>query len=210
MKTKVIILALALGASTCLLTAQTGDPPRAGQRPPLREGGPGGQRGGSGAGESETLTEAQKSQVKAILSKYVANTLTADQAKAIHEAFRQAGLRGGPAMADAIKAAGFDPDKLRDLAPPPGQANGGNEPQPRGEGKQTPGSGARPEPGGKQAGGQGGDSIEQAISDRAQLNTNSRALPMPEVPNTDFVFAASAADKSDFVTDSSGSLQARN
>ena len=171
MKAKVIILALALGTSTCLLTAQTGNPSRDGQRPPPREGGPGNERGGNEPTQTETLTEAQKSQVKAILSKYVANTLTADQAKAIHEAFRQAGLRGGPAMSDTIKAAGFDPDKLRDLAPPRGQGNGGNEPQPRGEGKQTPGGGARPEPGGKQAGGQGGYSIEQAISDRAQLNT---------------------------------------
>jgi phosphatidylethanolamine-binding protein (PEBP) family uncharacterized protein/Spy/CpxP family protein refolding chaperone len=175
MKTKFSLLALALGASTCLLTAQNGlqnsNPPRDGQRPPAREGGAGDQRGGNGPGDSETLSEAQKTQVKAILAKYAAATLTADQAKAIHEAFRTAGLRGGPAMADAIKSAGFDPDKLRDLAPPPGQPNGGNEPQPRSDGKQAPGSGARPEQGGKQAGGQGGYSIEQAISDRAQLNT---------------------------------------
>jgi len=34
MKTKVIILALALGASTCLLTAQDGNPPPEGKRPP--------------------------------------------------------------------------------------------------------------------------------------------------------------------------------
>ena len=67
--------------------------------------------------ETETLTDAQKQQVKVILSKDDANALTANQAKAIHEAFRQAGLHGGAALNDAVKAAGFDPDKLRDLAP---------------------------------------------------------------------------------------------
>ena len=51
MKTKVLLLTLALGASTCLLTAQDGNPPPDGPRPPRREGGPGGpggERGGPG------------------------------------------------------------------------------------------------------------------------------------------------------------------
>lgn len=53
------------------------------------------------------------------------------EARAIHEAFRQAGIRGGPALNDAVKAASFDPDKLRDLAPPPGHgSNKRNECQP--------------------------------------------------------------------------------
>ena len=43
MKTNhIIILTLAMGVSTCLLTAQDGAPRRDGQRPPQREGGPGG------------------------------------------------------------------------------------------------------------------------------------------------------------------------
>ena len=67
MKTKIIILTLALGASTCLLTAQDGNTPPEGQRPPPREGGVGNQRGGNSPGESEPLTDAQKNQVKAIL-----------------------------------------------------------------------------------------------------------------------------------------------
>ena len=87
MNKKLILLALALSASTCLLTAQNQNPPRDGQRPPPRQG--------PGAGETEALTDAQKAQAKAILSKYDPNTLTAEKAKAIHEAFRQAGLRGG-------------------------------------------------------------------------------------------------------------------
>ena len=171
MKANVIFLALALGATTCLSMAQNASPSRDDQRPPPPEGAPGDPGDADRPGQTDTLTDAQQTQVKSILAKYDANRLTTDQAKAIHAAFRQAGLRGGPAMSDTIKAAGFDPDKLRDLAPPPGQGNAGNEPQPRGERKQAPGSGARPEPGGKQAGGQGGYSTEQAISDRAQLNT---------------------------------------
>src|SRR5512138_2947196 len=111
MKAKVIILALALSRLTGQLMAQDGNAPGEERRPPPREGGR--------RVETEPLTDAQKQQVKAILSKFDPATLTADQAKSIHETFRQAGLRGGPAMADTIKSAGFDPDKLRDLAPPP-------------------------------------------------------------------------------------------
>lgn len=68
----------------------------------------------------ETLTDAQKAKLKSILSNYDSQSLTAKDAKAIHEAFREAGLRAGPAMADAIRETGFNPDKLRELAPPPG------------------------------------------------------------------------------------------
>ena len=42
MKIKVILLALALGASTCLITAQDANQPSDGQNPPPNEGGPGG------------------------------------------------------------------------------------------------------------------------------------------------------------------------
>lgn len=67
----------------------------------------------------ETLTKKQKRKLKTILSNYDSNSLTAQDAKAIHVAFREAGLRAGPATADAIRHTGFNPDKLRDLAPPP-------------------------------------------------------------------------------------------
>lgn len=152
MKTKNIILTLVFITSTCLLTAQNDNPPR--------DGGP----GEVGSGKSEALTAVQQEQVKAILSKYDARTLTADQAKAIHEAFRQAGLRGGPQINDAVKAAGFDPDRLRDLAPPQGQGSreGGDERQVS-KGQQTAAKEAR--------GQDGSYTLEQAISDRAQLST---------------------------------------
>lgn len=77
MKTKIILLALALGVSPSLLPAQDANTPPDGQRPPPREDAVGNQRGGNGPGESEPLTEAQKSQVKTILAKYNASTLTA-------------------------------------------------------------------------------------------------------------------------------------
>ncbi|MEI7635442.1 MAG: hypothetical protein WCK47_14315 [bacterium] len=121
-------------------------------------------------GRMATLTDEQAKQVKTILTKYNANTLTADQARAIHEAFRQAGLRGGPAMGDAIKAAGFDPDKLRDLAPSPGKDSKGGRRPPSREGEPPQGGDDRPNPRG-QARVQGQYSTEQAVSDRAQLNT---------------------------------------
>jgi len=171
MKTKAILFALTLGTSTCLLTGQASNQSPNGEPPPAREGGPGDDRNGGPPAEAQVLTEAQKGQVKAILSKYDARTLTADQAKAIHEAFRQAGLRGGPAMADTIKAAGFDAEKLRDLAPPPGQVTGAEKRPPSRDGNRAPGGAARPEPRGQEARGQSQYSIEQAISDRAQLNT---------------------------------------
>jgi len=75
---------------------------------------------------TDTLTETQKEQIKTILSNYSATTLTAKNAKAIHEAFREGGLRGGPATDEAILNAGFNPDKLRDLDPPPDMEGNNN------------------------------------------------------------------------------------
>lgn len=78
-----------------------------------------GDRGKPPRGRQEALTPDQVAKVKEILSKYDPKALTAEMARSIHSAFREAGLRGGPAMHDAIVAAGFDPEKLRELAPPP-------------------------------------------------------------------------------------------
>ena len=105
----------------------------------------------------ESLTEAQKVKIKTILLNYDADLLTTEDALAIHEAFREAGLRGGPAAEDAIREAGFSSDKLRDLAPPPDmEHNSGHN---------------NPEQGNNEMPGQKKYSIEQAISDRAQLTT---------------------------------------
>lgn len=92
--------------------------PEAGeQRAPRKEGEP---------GRGESLTPEQQQTVKAILSKYNADSLTAADARAIHAAFRDAGLRGGPALNGAVEAAGFDPERLRVLVPPPGRGGGGD------------------------------------------------------------------------------------
>jgi hypothetical protein len=70
-------------------------------------------------GDAASLTDAQKAAVKSILSKYRAATLTAADAKAIHNAFRDAGLKSGPGLNGAVTSAGFNSDRLRDLDPPP-------------------------------------------------------------------------------------------
>ncbi len=69
--------------------------------------------------EARSLTDEQTARVKSILSEYDASSLTAADARAIHNAFRDAGIRKGPGMRNAVVAAGFDPDTLRDLDPPP-------------------------------------------------------------------------------------------
>ena len=167
-----MIAVLLLGlASQGLFAQEQREPPR--DRPARNE---------DARGASESLTVAQIAQVKKILSAYDANTLTADQAKAIHESFRQAGVAGGPAMNSAVTAAGFNPDKLRDLAPPPASNQAGNnhpqvqaggerqEPAREGEVRQQAGN-DRQEPSGKKGGGPQQYSISQAISDEAQLHT---------------------------------------
>jgi len=110
----------------------------------------------SGEERTEAITEAQKENVKAILSHYNAATLTANAAREIHEAFREAGLRGGPATEEVIREAGFDPDRLRDLAPQPGAENNDRD-----EHRQPVGMDSD----------QKNYTIEQAVSDRAQLTT---------------------------------------
>gem|GEM_PF-1292690 len=75
--------------------------------------------------DAVSLTDAQKSALKSILSKYITSTLTAVDAKAIHKAFSAAGIRGGAGLNEAVISAGFDPDKLRDLDPPPDRKSRG-------------------------------------------------------------------------------------
>ncbi len=173
---KAMIIAAGLGLATAMqvYAQDMRQPGMDGRRPPPDQELP---------GKYQTLTDAQAAQVKQILSRYNANSLTAADAQAIHEEFRQAGLRAGPAMADVIRAAGFDPDRLRDLAPPPGHAGGTDRQPPAGRGDQVRNRDDRPDQSetvaqgrpaqgrGRESRGQGQYSIEQAISDRAQLHT---------------------------------------
>ena len=128
---------------------------------------------------SESLSSAQIAAVKQILSAYEARALTAEQAKAIHAKFREAGLHGGPSLNDAVKSAGFDPDRLRDLAPPPGSGGAGRNSRDVVK-REAAQPGAEVTDAGeraalerrKQNDGDGGRySLDQAVSDRAQLNT---------------------------------------
>ena len=159
MKRIPIAIALALAVSTLNTSAQQ---PGGGERPP-RDG-----------EKVETLTNEQTKQVKVILSKYNPSALTAEEAKAIHAAFQQAGLPGGPAMNEVVADAGFSPDKLRDLDPPPTDATGrGDQLVPKSEvgGSRPQGANNQSQPIGKQGGGTQHYSIEQAASDNAQLHT---------------------------------------
>ena len=83
--------------------------------------------------QSQATSAEQAATIKKILSKYHAAALTAADAKAIHEQFRQAGIHAGPENNDAIKAAGFDPEKLRTLDPPPDAMNQGRPNPPSAE-----------------------------------------------------------------------------
>lgn len=83
--------------------------------------------------KSQALTPQQTATIKTILSKYNASKLTAADAKAIHDKFREAGIHGGPETKNAITAAGFDPEKLKALAPPKSPDNSGKANPPSNE-----------------------------------------------------------------------------
>ena len=140
MKTKIALLALALGASTCLVSAQDGPPPADTQTPPQHDGGPGGpgdfgrERGGPGgqrgfhllpprAQEVLKLTEEQSKQIAALEAETKAKLekiLTADQLeqlKNLRPPMR--GGAGGPPMRGGPKGQG---------GPDQGPGNDGNPP----------------------------------------------------------------------------------
>jgi Spy/CpxP family protein refolding chaperone len=106
MKTKLLLLTLALGASTCLLTAQEGNPPPEGQRPPGTEGGPGGP-GGERRGpmlmppfvaEQLNLTAEQREQVTKLETEVKAKMekiLTPEQVQQMKQ-MRPPMQQGGP------------------------------------------------------------------------------------------------------------------
>jgi hypothetical protein len=137
---KKAILAAVMAAGMCLLfsgavSAQGRDDTSGG--PKMREA-------RERPDEAKSLTDEQKAAVTSILSKYTASSLTADDAKAIHRAFRDAGVRPGPGLREAVTSAGFDPEKLRELDPPPDR-KGGGEVGPDGSehGRKGPGQGEK-------------------------------------------------------------------
>jgi hypothetical protein len=68
--------------------------------------------------KAKALTDEQKSKIADILSNYDKDNVTADDAKEIFDAFKEAGIQPGAGMKEAIEDAGFDADELRDLAKP--------------------------------------------------------------------------------------------
>ena len=75
------------------------------------------------------LTDDQKSTIEDILSKYDAENLTTDDAQAIFDEMRDAGISPGSAMKEAVEEAGFDlePFKPEGGPPPPPPSGGMNQ-----------------------------------------------------------------------------------
>ena len=140
----------------------------------VRKQGQSGNRQSRG-GESQTITDEQKTGATDIVSKYDAASLSAADAKAIHKALRDIGIHGGPAEDELLISIGFDPEMLKKMDPPPdrsGEEKGGQQ---RGQGKGGQERGGSGEKGRGQGGGKGGGgsqyNLEQAVSDNAQLTT---------------------------------------
>ena len=78
----------------------------------------------------DPLTDEQKKQVASILSNYDAENVTADDAKAIFQAFKEAGINPAPGLREAIEDAGFDAENLRSMAMPKDAQRAGGRPMP--------------------------------------------------------------------------------
>ena len=139
MKTKAIIMALALSASTGLLTAHDSNQSPDAQRPPRREGSPGGPGGPGGQGgfhllppramEQLNLTDDQKKQLadlEADVKAKVEKILTAEQLQQLKQ-MRPMMRPGGPG------GAGPDGGQGGPGGPPPGEGNGARPQRPQSE-----------------------------------------------------------------------------
>jgi hypothetical protein len=114
MKNKKSWLVCTLILAAGLAIAQAANQDR-GRPPPLGEDRP------PGAPPPLVLSSAEQAKVKSVLSAYKPATLTAEDARALKRALRDAGLRRSPALDDALQAAGFSPAKMESLDPrPPG------------------------------------------------------------------------------------------
>ena len=77
------------------------------------------QMGGMRRQQNVALTDEQKSTIQDILSKYDAENLTEEDAQAIFEEMREAGIPPGPGMKEAVEEAGFDLEPFKPEGPPP-------------------------------------------------------------------------------------------
>lgn len=71
------------------------------------------------AGAAQALTAAELAKVKAVLAPYKPAQLSAEEAKIIKRTLRDAGLRRTRELDAALSAAGFSPQKMDALDPPP-------------------------------------------------------------------------------------------
>ncbi|MEI6291273.1 MAG: hypothetical protein WCP19_12645 [Chloroflexota bacterium] len=67
---------------------------------------------------SQPLTDAQKTSIQDILSKYDSANVTKADAQSIFQAFKDAGIRPSRELKQVIEAAGFDAEALRDMGRP--------------------------------------------------------------------------------------------
>lgn len=86
--------------------------------------------GGMMPQKTEALTDDQKNTISEILSKYDAENVSTEDAVAIFEEFKEAGITPTRGMKEAIEAAGFDAEDLRSkglsdqgMPPPPQQSS---------------------------------------------------------------------------------------
>jgi hypothetical protein len=75
--------------------------------------------------KSEPLTEDQKTQMQKILAQYDSANVSTEDAKAIFQAFKDAGIKPARGMKEVIEAAGFDAEDLRTKGMPDGGPNQG-------------------------------------------------------------------------------------
>lgn len=166
MKTKILTTIGCFGLSLTLMSAQDNQPTDSKVTAAQQSLGRDTNR------DSEALTDAQKGQVSAILGKYNSDSLNPESAMAIQNAFKKAGIKGGKALNEAVQSAGFQPDKLRDLAPPPSQGEGEHNPNQKDNGIDDKQGIGKAQPTAEQNNGQQSQyTIYQAISERAQLST---------------------------------------
>ena len=83
--------------------------------------------------KSQGLTDDQKTTITEILSQYDPENVTEEDAQAIFQAFKDAGITPTRGMKEVIEAAGFDAEDLRSkgmtdnqMPPPPSQSSGVN------------------------------------------------------------------------------------
>lgn len=141
-----MLLALALSASTCLLSAQDTPPPADGQQPPAAQGGPqGGPRGmrsgfhilPPGAAQRLNLTDDQMKQIadlEADVKAKLEHILTPDQMKQLarmRPPRGQGGPGGGMGGGPGGRGAGGGPDGGQPgPGPGPGDGQGGGQQAP--------------------------------------------------------------------------------